>query len=135
MEKQLVNPSALFDATAFGMSQGVVDLPSGLAFFSGQVAWDTSFQVTADTVEGQAEHALTNLRIALAEAGASVNSIVHLRIYLRGECEEHIDAVSPVLQDFLGESRPAMTVIGVSSLASQATLIEIEAVARVNDGS
>jgi 2-iminobutanoate/2-iminopropanoate deaminase len=36
----------------------------------------------------------------------------------------------PILASFLGNSRPAVTGIGVASLASKATLVEVEAIAR-----
>ncbi len=52
-------------------------------------------------------------------------------IHVSGELEEHMEALEPVLSNFLGKSRTAITGIGVSSLASKATLVEVEAVARV----
>lgn len=39
--------------------------------------------------------------------------------------------VAPILASFLGESRPALTGIGVASLASPETLVEVEAIACV----
>ena len=49
---------------------------------------------------------------------------------MRGECGEHLNAVAPLVAKFLDGSRPAITLIGVASLASPETLIEIEAVAK-----
>jgi 2-iminobutanoate/2-iminopropanoate deaminase len=45
--------------------------------------------------------------------------------------EDHIEVVVLIFLEFLGNSRPAVTGIGVASLASKATLVEIEAVAKV----
>jgi enamine deaminase RidA (YjgF/YER057c/UK114 family) len=42
--------------------------------------------------------------------------------------------VGPILSAFLGDSRPAVTGIGVASLASPSTLVEVEAVATVGKG-
>jgi enamine deaminase RidA (YjgF/YER057c/UK114 family) len=86
--------------------------------------------VSHNSVSGQFEAALTNLRTTLVAAGASVESLLRLRIYIRGELEEHMEALVPTLVKFLGSSRPAVTGIGVASLASKATLVEVEAVAR-----
>jgi enamine deaminase RidA (YjgF/YER057c/UK114 family) len=61
-----------------------------------------------------------------------VNSLLHLRVYVRGELEDHMESLAPILANFLGSSRPAVTGIGVSSLASKATLVEVEAVAKAD---
>ena len=42
-----------------------------------------------------------------------------------------MEAIAPILSGFLGESRPSITGIGVASLASPSTLVEVEAVASV----
>lgn len=131
MKKKLINPESLYDGRAVGLSQAVVDLPSGLVFVSGQVDWNNQHQVSSDTVPGQFARALENLEIALREAGASVGSLLQVRIYIRGELEEHMDAIAPTLATFLGDSRPAVTGVGVASLAAKALLVEVEAVARV----
>jgi len=131
MVKLLVNPNELYDGAAFGMSQAVVDPSSGLVFVSGQVDWDHHYQVSLDTVPGQLKNALRNLGIALDAAGASIETLLQVRLYIRGELEDHIEAVVPIFVEFLGNSRPAVTGIGVASLASKATLVEVEAVAKV----
>jgi enamine deaminase RidA (YjgF/YER057c/UK114 family) len=131
MAKLRINPKELYDGSAFGMSQAVVDQASGLVFVSGQVDWNSDCQVSQDTVPRQLESALRNLNIALEAAGAGVDTLLHVRVYIRGELEEHMDVVVPIFAKFLGDSRPAVTGIGVASLASKATLVEVEAVAKV----
>ena len=130
MGKKFVNPESIYDASAFGMSQAVLDTDSSLLFVSGQVDWDHDRQVSHTTVAGQLEAALENLRLVLEAAGSSVDSLLHVRIYVRGELEDHLGSMAPILTKFFGESRPAVTGIGVASLASKATLVEVEAVAR-----
>ena len=130
MRKKLVNPARLYDGSPFGMSQAVVDTDSSLVFVSGQVDWDHQYQVSQNYVSGQFEAALENLRTVLTAAGSSIDSLLHVRIYVRGEFEEHMGSLAPILARFLGSSRPAVTGIGVASLASKATLVEVEAVAK-----
>lgn len=130
MAKRLVNPASLYDGAPLGLSQGTIDEENSLLFISGQVDWDMQLQVSHNSVAGQFGVALENLRRVLAEAGSSVDDLLHLRIYVRGELEDHMEAVAPILFGFLGGSRTAITGIGVSSLASRATLVEVEAVAR-----
>jgi 2-iminobutanoate/2-iminopropanoate deaminase len=43
-----------------------------------------------------------------------------------------MESLVPILTKFLGSSRTAVTGIGVASLASKATLVEVEAVARAH---
>jgi 2-iminobutanoate/2-iminopropanoate deaminase len=130
MQKKLINPEALYDGTPVGMSQAVVDLESGLVFVSGQVDWDDQHQVSSDSVSDQLARALEKLKIALHASGASVNTLLQIRVYVRGELEEHMESIAPIIASFLGNSRPAVTGIGVASLASKATLVEVEAIAR-----
>ncbi len=129
--KKLVDPAQLYDAAPLGMSQAVVDPETSLVFVSGQVDWDHQHQVTHDSVPGQFEAALANLRTVLEAAGSSVEGLLHVRIFVRGELEDHMAAVAPLLAGFLGSSRPSVTGVGVASLASRATLVEIEAVAKL----
>ena len=130
MAKKLINPERLYDGAPIGMSQAVVETESSLVFVSGQVDWDHHHQVSQTSVSGQFEVALENLRTVLAAAGSSVDNLLQVRIYVRGELEEHMESLAPILARFLGGSRPAVTGIGVASLASKATLVEVEAVAK-----
>ena len=128
MNKKLVNPPELFDGSPFGMSQAVCDLDSKLVFISGQVDWNREHQISENSVEGQTKKALKNLQIALEAANSSIDNLLHVKIYVRGEFGDYINILAPILSSFLGDSRPAMTGIGVASLASPETLVEIEAI-------
>ncbi len=134
MSKKLINPEELYDGSAFGMSQATVETELGLVFVSGQVDWNHQYETTESSIEGQARKALDNLGIALTAAGSSVGQLLQVRLYIRGELGEHMETLAPILAGFLSESRPAVTGIGVASLASPSTLIEVEAVASVRVG-
>lgn len=127
---QRINPPSLYDGSAVGMSQGSVD-PSGLVFLSGQVAWDEQSRVVGSTYAEQTRKALSNLELALEAAGSDLQHLLHVRIFVRGELAEHIAEIVPVLHERIGAIRPALTGIGVASLATPDTLVEIEVVARV----
>ncbi len=131
MPVQLLNPPQLFDPVVFGASQGVVDPVSGFVFISGQVAWDAQGQVRGQGYGEQTAVALENLAVVLAAAGCTAADVLMVRVYVRGEVAEHLPACGPALGAFFGATRPALTGIGVASLATPDTLIEIEAVARV----
>jgi 2-iminobutanoate/2-iminopropanoate deaminase len=125
-----LNPREVYDPSAFGMSQGVVDRRSGLVFVSGQVAWDVDGRVQGSTVAEQTAHALRNLSAVLAAAGCTAADVVSVRVYVRGELGEHMAACVPLLAAYFGAARPALTGLGVASLATPDTLVEIEVVAR-----
>lgn len=130
MTRQL-NPSGVYDPVAFGMSQGVVDERGGLVFISGQVAWDVNGKVCGEGYGEQTTHALDNLSAVLAAAGCTVADVLSVRVYVRGEIADHLPACMPALASFFAATRPALTGLGVASLATPDTLVEIEAVARL----
>jgi enamine deaminase RidA (YjgF/YER057c/UK114 family) len=132
MSTTLINPAGLYDGAPVGMSQATVDLASGVVFVSGQVDWDRESRVRHTTLEGQAEGAIQHLRTVLNEAGSSLEDVLQLRVYVRGELADGMAQLVPVLARHFGAVRPALTGIGVASLASRDTLFEIEAVARVS---
>ena len=132
MNIQHINPAGLYDGAPVGMSQATIETGSGLVFVSGQVDWDTNHQVKNDDIEAQAEGAAKNLLTVLEAANSSVANLLQLRVYVRGEFGEHMEKIVPVIVKYLGKSRPALTGIGVASLATPDTLIEIEAVAKVS---
>ena len=129
MRKQLINPPQIYDGSPFGMSQAVIDTASSTVYISGQVDWQTNHQVSSHTVEGQLKKALANLTTVLDASGSSVESLLSLRLYVRGEVGDFIEDIPPILVQYLRESRPSLTVIGVSSLAYPEVLVEIEATA------
>ncbi|MDV2997726.1 MAG: hypothetical protein N4J56_007431 [Chroococcidiopsis sp. SAG 2025] len=129
MRKQLINPPEHYDGRPHGLSHAVVDTATGTVYISGQVDWDMNHQVSSHTVEGQLSTALTNLTTVLDASGSSIENLLSLRIYVRGELGEFLEEIAPILTQYLGESRPALTGIGVASLASPETLVEIEATA------
>lgn len=131
MSRNLVNPATLYDGAPVGMSQARVDPESGFVFVSGQVDWDVDSRVRHATLEGQAEGVMEHLITVLNEAGSSLEDVLQLRVYVRGELADGMSQLVPVFARHFGRSRPALTGVGVASLASRDTLIEIEALAKL----
>ncbi|PTY37367.1 hypothetical protein BGP77_12710 [Saccharospirillum sp. MSK14-1] len=131
MSIEMINPEHLYDGTPVGLSQATVDTDTGLIFVSGQVDWDSNSRRLHDGIAEQTDAALANLVIALEAAGSGVKGVLQLRIYVRGEVADHLPSIAPLLPKYFGEHRPALTGIGVASLAEPDLLIEIEATAKV----
>ncbi|WP_374363370.1 RidA family protein [Pseudoduganella danionis] len=131
MSTILINPAHLYDGAAVGMSQAKVDLNTRLVYVSGQVDWDIHSQVRHTSLEGQTEGALEHLSSVLQAAGTALENVLQVRIYVRGELADSMEQIVPVFARHFGTIRPALTGVGVASLASRDTLIEIEAVAQL----
>lgn len=131
MTIQTINPASLYDGSAVGLSQATVDPATGLVFVSGQVDWDTQNKRRHDDMAGQADAAMASLMVALEAAGSGAAGVLQLRIYVRGEVADHLGDIVPLMPKYFGDHRPALTGVGVASLAEPDLLIEIEAVARV----
>jgi enamine deaminase RidA (YjgF/YER057c/UK114 family) len=81
----------------------------------------------------QAQFALENLSKALAVAGATPADVVRLGIYVKDYRGDQAAVISSALQDtFVAERMPTSTWLGVSSLALDELLIEIDATAVID---
>jgi 2-iminobutanoate/2-iminopropanoate deaminase len=121
----------------------VVEVKPGtkLLFLSGAIARDTQGnRVGLGDMQAQLKQALENIRTVMEEAGGTLNDVVQLRIYTPRIEEYHktIDFRRKEFPELFGEKpgdgpekATAITLIGVTRLASEDILIEIEAIAAV----
>lgn len=128
MNKTSINPPSLFDSQSAGFSQVVSCEPGKLIFVSGQTAWDKDRQIAGkDDLEIQALKSIQNLSIALDAAGASLQDVVMLRIYVVDLPSASTKIISDQLKQHFGDHLPASTWLSVAGLAHPDFLIEIEA--------
>ena len=100
----------------------------GLVFTAGACPLDASGNVVApDDLVGQAEQATDNLLAALAQAGATADSLLKTTIYVVASERTDLVRVWDVVSERLG--RAPSTLLGVSFLGYPEQLVEIEAVA------
>jgi len=122
-------PEAVFDGRAFGFAQvSVVSTPLGDAVHvAGQVAWDSERRIVgAGDVGKQLRKCLENLSAALASAGASLDQVGALTLYIKQSHMSEGGAIGDVLKSVFGANLPCSTWIGVTSLAVEDFLIEVE---------
>ena len=99
-----------------------------LLFLSGFVPVDGDGRlVGGDDVVAQARQVFANLEAALAAAGASIHDVVKITVFLTDVGDRA--AVNEVRQEVFGATRPASTLVEVSSLVLERARIEIDAVA------
>lgn len=97
-------------------------------FVSGVLAFDhqTGDFVEAE-IEAQTDKAMDNLEAALSSAGASLDDIVKITVYLRSPSD--IRAMNAVYESRLGARRPARSLLSGLDWGRDDILIEIDAVA------
>jgi enamine deaminase RidA (YjgF/YER057c/UK114 family) len=82
---------------------------------------------------GQAAKAVENLRIALADSGASLQDVISTRILAASTRQQDLVAAWEVVRDAFGDNDVPSTLMGVTVLGYDDQLVEIEAVAAVLD--
>jgi enamine deaminase RidA (YjgF/YER057c/UK114 family) len=102
-------------------------------YVSGQVSVDAGNNVVGHGDLGrQAWVALENLSKALAAAGATAADVVRLGIYVKNYKPDQAAVIRAALRNTFVAEMPTSTWLGVSSLALEELLIEIEATAVIN---
>jgi 2-iminobutanoate/2-iminopropanoate deaminase len=97
-------------------------------YVSGQGALDDKGNLVGrGDVVAQTRKTLDNMKTALAAAGASLDDVVKVTVFLA-----HVDdrpKVNEVRKEYFKDNKPASTLIEISRFAIDGMLIEIEAVA------
>jgi enamine deaminase RidA (YjgF/YER057c/UK114 family) len=134
MPKTHINPTTLFPSVQHGFSQIVTSQGGKTVYISGQTAWDAEKRIVGGTNLGeQARQALRNIQTAVEAAGGTMADVVSVRLYVVNYKSGDAGSVGEALREYFpGDDPPASTWIGVSSLAVEDFLIEIEAIAVVD---
>lgn len=134
MPKQSLNPPELFNSLQYGFSQVVTARGCRTIYLSGQVGWDAGQQIAGPgDLAAQTRQALRNIEIGLAAAGASLQDVVSMRIYILASELGHTAPIREALLEIFPGDPPATTWIGVQALANPDFLVEIEPLAIVED--
>lgn len=104
--------------------------PNRLIFIAGQLGLDLENTLVGSPGEfrAQADKAIENLKLALADAGATLKDVVKINNYLVDM--SHIPIFREVRDKHFNMSAPpASTTVAISQLARPGALFEIEAIA------
>lgn len=97
-------------------------------YVSGQGAFDARGDlVGANDVVAQTRRVLENMRAALAAAGATLDDVVKVTVYLANRDDR--PRVNEVRKEYFKANKPASTLIEINRFAIEGMLIEIEAIA------
>src|SRR5689334_17048695 len=104
--------------------------PNRLIFIAGQLGLDMENRLVGEPGDfrAQANKAVENLKLALADAGATIKDVVKINNYLVDM--SHLPIFREVRdQHFNMPAPPASTTVAISQLARPGALFEIEAIA------
>ena len=124
MTRRLIDSGSTFEQQ-IGYSRAVVD--GDWIFVAGTTGFDYATMTIPDDVVIQCEQAMRNIDAALRQASASMADVVRVNYILPRR--EDFEPCWPVLKSYLGETRPASTMI-VAGLADPRMKIEVEVTAR-----
>jgi enamine deaminase RidA (YjgF/YER057c/UK114 family) len=134
--KEFISPNTLI-APGPARYSHIAKVNSGtIVYLSGQVPSDASGTLIGEgDFEAQVEQIFRNLKIAIEAAGGSMADIVKLNYYLVAEVDAAtVPKLRPIRDRYINvEKPPASTFVVVSRLMRPGWLIEIEAIAAIDD--
>jgi len=125
MSRRLISTGSPFERTA-GYSRAVAD--GDFCFVAGTTGYDYSTMTMPADVTSQSRNCFKTIEAALKEAGFALADIVRATYYLTDV--KDADAHFAVCGEFLGEIRPAATLLVVSALLKPEMKVEIEVTAK-----
>jgi len=125
--RELVNPPALHPAPGF--SHVAIAAGTRVVHVAGQVALDQQFGIIGgEDLSEQTKAAMRNVELALNAVGAGWDDVVRRTIYTLRPTE--YAAITAAIDDVTGGAEhPAQTIVGVTGLAVDGLLIEVECTA------
>lgn len=131
----LVNPSGLPKVDAY--RQVSIATGSKLVFVAGQVSWDADGATVGEgDLAAQVEQCYLNVATALAEAGASIDDVAKLTVYVVDWTPEKMpllmEGITRALTKLGAAPTPPATLLGVAALDVPEHLVEIEATAVID---
>ncbi|MGT2465802.1 RidA family protein [Mesorhizobium atlanticum] len=105
-----------------------------MVFIAGQYPEDPSGKLVGQgDMAKQAAQAFANLGLALRAAGAKPQDVTRLGIYVANYKREYLAMIDPAVVRCSDDHHPTDVLVGVESLAYPEYLIEVEAIAVVQD--
>lgn len=132
MSKKPVRSSKIYTPPRRGAFSAAVEVtvPGRTIYVSGLTSRNERGEIVGkEDIKAQTETVLENLKTVLESAGATLDDIVKLTVFVVDI--EQFDEIHEVRRRYFSEPYPASTMVEVSRLVDPELLIEIEAVAVV----
>jgi enamine deaminase RidA (YjgF/YER057c/UK114 family) len=132
MTLDLINPDDLPTPPTY--THVVIAAGSRLVFVAGQEPEDERGNLIGlDDLAVQARQVFGNVGRALAAAGARPEQVTKITIFVVDYRREHLPAIEAARLALFGEHKPADTLVGVEALSHPEYLIEVEAIAVIDE--
>lgn len=128
MSRKLISSGSEFESK-IAYSRAVVE--GEFVFVSGTTGYNYETMCISDKVYEQADQCFKNIEQALISAGSNLESIVRIRYMLPDKAD--FEPCWPILQEYLGDIRPAATMFE-AGLLDDKMKIEIEVTAKLSSG-
>jgi enamine deaminase RidA (YjgF/YER057c/UK114 family) len=127
MAREILNPSELQPARGF--SHVAIGRGSRVVHVAGQVPVEPDFTLVGEgDLAAQTRAAMRNLGRALEAAGAGWDDVVRRTVYTTRPTDHQ--TIRQAMEEVVGDrEHPPQSIVGVTGLASERFLIEIEATA------
>ena len=125
MTRRLISTGSPFEKTA-GFSRAVID--GDFAFVAGTTGYDYATMTMPADVTSQSRNCFKTIQAALQEGSFALTDIVRATYYVTDV--KDADALFAVCGEFLGEIRPAATLLVVAGLLRPEMKVEIEVTAK-----
>ena len=104
-------------------------------FTAGVIGWDADERIVPGGLPAQFGQALANILAILAADGAEARHIVRLTCYVTDIAAYRgaLKALGAIWRETIGDHYPAMAVVAVSALVEPEAMVEIEAIAVVEE--
>ena len=133
MEIEHLNPDSVYEPP-WKFTQAVKVRNAGtLLFLSGIVAFDQDGNIDRGEIVKQAEVVYDNIRKIVEAAGGTVDSIVKMNTYIGEDWRVHRDEIRNARLNVFPNDPPASTLLQVAGFADPDYLIEIEAIAVLDE--
>jgi enamine deaminase RidA (YjgF/YER057c/UK114 family) len=128
VSERLSTPSGHFSHATTIAAEGTIVFVSGLVAKRA----DGTIAGIGDVTE-QTRQVCENLKVALEEAGGTLDDICRVDVYVRNM--EHFPQIHAVRSQYFTPPLPASTMVEVSKMTSPEYLIEISAIAVIGDSN
>jgi enamine deaminase RidA (YjgF/YER057c/UK114 family) len=132
MALECINPADLPTPSTY--THVVVATGSRWVFIAGQEPEDQEGSVVGHgDLAAQARQVFANLGRALAAAGARPEQVAKITIYVVAHRSEYLPIIEQGRVALFGDHKPADTLVGVETLSQPGYLIEVDAIAVIDE--
>ncbi|AEF42940.1 hypothetical protein AS9A_4508 [Hoyosella subflava DQS3-9A1] len=129
----LIRSSSLSDIAEYAYA-ATAPADARLVFLAGACPLNADGSTAAiGDYAGQAVKSIENMKVALAEAGASMADVIRTRVLVASSSQTDLVTAWEVVRDAFGDHDVPSTLLGVTVLGYDDQLVEIEAIAAIRE--